>query len=54
MKPSDQPCTFADSAEDAKPTENKDENIIADADPTAETRAELATMIRNTPALTTN
>jgi hypothetical protein len=50
MKPPDQPFSLADATEDEEATE--DEVVIVDADIMAETKVEIATMIRNTPALT--
>jgi hypothetical protein len=51
-KPPVQRLYLADSTEDAEATENEDENIIMDAETTAETQADIASMIRCTSALT--
>jgi hypothetical protein len=50
MKPPDQPSFLADATEDEKATEDE----VVDAETTAETKAEIATTIKNTPALTAN
>jgi len=52
MKPPDQLVPLADATDDTEAIE--DEDGIVDAETTAETKAEIATMIRNTPALTPN
>jgi hypothetical protein len=58
MNPPDQPLSLADATEDEEVTEDEDGNVIVDAettaDTTAKTKADIATMIRNTPALTAN
>ena len=52
MKPPDQPFSLMDVTEDEEATEN--EVIIVEVVTTVETKAEVAMMIRNTPALTAN
>jgi hypothetical protein len=56
MKPPDQPFSLADATEDAEATkdEDEDEAVKVDADTPVGTKAETATTIRNTPALTAN
>ena len=55
MKPPVQHFSLTDATDDSEATtEGENENVIVDADTTVETKAEIATMIRNTPALTAN
>jgi hypothetical protein len=49
-KPPDQPSFLADATEDDEATEDE----VVDAETTAETKAEIAMTIKNTPALTVN
>jgi hypothetical protein len=54
MRPPDQPSFLADATGDEEATEDGDKKVIVDVDTTAETMAEIATMNKNTPALTAN
>jgi hypothetical protein len=50
MKPPDQPLPLPDATDDEESTEDK----VMDGDTAQESKATIAMMIRNTPALTAN